>query len=118
MKPFAKRPNTKSWALFKSVIDLFITDNVRKLATELGDWTTNHSACRRWNAYKDENNLIYEHVYHPLEEREKWRIYQHSRGTLKYKDETTTDIDYWKLIPIQINICAIGKKNVVTLLLE
>ena len=30
-----------------------------------------HSAFGRWNAYTDKNNLIYEHVYHTLEERKK-----------------------------------------------
>ena len=71
MKPFAKRPNARSWALFEMVIDSFTTDKFGTLETELGNWTLDHSACGRWNAYKDENNLVYEHVYHPLEEEER-----------------------------------------------
>ena len=70
-KPFAKRPNIQIWALFEMVLDSFTTDKFRTLETELGDWTPDHSACGRWNAYKDKNNLVYENVYHPVEEEEK-----------------------------------------------
>ena len=47
------------------VLDSFTTDKVGTLETKLGDWTLDHSVCGRWNAYKCENNLVYEHVYHP-----------------------------------------------------
>ena len=50
------------------VLDSFTTDKFGTLETELGDWTPDHSACGRWNAYKDEKNLVYEYVNHPLEE--------------------------------------------------
>ena len=93
------------------VLDSFTTDKVGTLNTKLGDWTLNHSACGRWNAYKDKNNLVYEHVYHPLEEASKWRIYQHSRGKLIYKETATTNIDYQKMLPIQINTCENGEKQ-------
>ena len=65
IKPFAKRPNTRSWTLFEMVLDSFLTDNVGTLDTELREWTMDHSTCGQWNAYKDKNNLIYEHVHHP-----------------------------------------------------
>ena len=80
MKSFAKRPDAQSWALFEMVLNSFTTDKVGILDTKLRDWTLEHSACGKWNTYKDKNNLVYEHVYHPLEEEEKWKIYQHSRG--------------------------------------
>ena len=47
MKPFAKRPNARSWALFEMVIDSFTTDKFGTLETELGNWTLDHSACGR-----------------------------------------------------------------------
>ena len=52
------------------VLDSFTTDKFGTLKTELGNWTLDHSTCGRWNAYKGENNLVYEHIYHPLEEEE------------------------------------------------
>ena len=111
MKPFAKGSNAQSWMLFEMVLDSFITDKVGNLDTKLGDWTLDHSACRRWNVYKSKNDLVYKHVYNPLEEEERWRIYQHSRGELTYKETTTTTINYQKMTTIQINTCANGEKQ-------
>ena len=45
-----KKPNSRSWLLWKRVLDTFTTDSSRLLA--LGAWTTKHRQSGRWESYK------------------------------------------------------------------
>jgi hypothetical protein len=50
-KAIQYRPNTQSWKLWTQAITSIISDG-KELKDSLGDWTTNHSRSRQWNAYQ------------------------------------------------------------------
>jgi hypothetical protein len=54
-KPKQKKPNKRSWSLWKRVIHSFTTDN-KKLTTHLGKWTKKHSNAGTWKSYRSEDN--------------------------------------------------------------
>jgi hypothetical protein len=57
-KPKQQKPKTRSWTLWKRVIQSFTTNN-KKLTTHLGKWTKKHSNAGTWKSYRtvDSNNV-------------------------------------------------------------
>ena len=120
MKLFTKPPNTQSWVLFKLLLKSFTTNSTRilVLAKVLGDWTSNHNKCGRWNTYT-ENNSIFKYLYNPLEDIKKRRICKIVYGELEHQYEATNNINYRKMTPIKIRtFCKWRKKEGNALLLK
>jgi hypothetical protein len=58
-KPKQNKPNTRSWNLWKKVIQPFTTNN-KKLKRHLGKWTLKHSNAGTWKSYRSkDNNQVY-----------------------------------------------------------
>jgi hypothetical protein len=105
-----KKPNNRSWLMWKRVIDTFTMEN-NKLIETLGAWTTKHSNSGRWESYHStKDNKVYRYGFSKDENRHYWEKYKRYGTQLSLESEIA--IDEFKPadgIPIKINAFANGK---------
>ena len=70
-KPYQKKTNTRSWTLWRRVLETVLTNN--RLKKKLGMWTKNHSHYGHWKSYQETNQRVY--AKRTLDDKE-WQVYE------------------------------------------
>jgi hypothetical protein len=108
-KPKQNKPNTRSWNLWRQVIQSFTIDN-NKLKTHLGQWTQKHSNAGMWKSYKTaDNNQVY-NLCNDESNNKYWEKYTRHGTELRLVEENINleDFKHEEGTPTQIRTFANG----------
>ena len=79
--PKQNRPNSRSWTLWRNLLDSLLNDNL-SLKKPLGSWTKHHSTHGFWKSYII-NNFVYEYTI--IDNKQHWREYNINGQQLTYQ---------------------------------
>ena len=102
-KPKQSKPNTRSWTLWKRVIESFTKDNT-KLKIHLGKWSTKHSNAGIWKSYMTIDKTIVYNLTEDINKTKSWEKYTRHGTQLRLIEERINFTEFKPAngIPIQI----------------